>query len=218
MSKETGSQWMWWRWKKSYNVCFFLFFLNFPITYPQLTQAIVPWPLTVWATSDSSLRWESPDVATDTENKPQSGSLPKPFNSSQHPRASRHRGHCHVKHSEEELSYSAAQRLTKAPSAEERDHWVWDGGVMEEGFLIPFTGWVQEGGLSYISFQHLTIVWLSRGWEDYMVTQRLCWNRPTLLQNGGNTAGMFWQTVVCTCCMLLSIIFWAMMSIKCELI
>lgn len=37
------------------------------LTYPQLTQAIVPWPFTVWATSESSFRWESPDVATDTE-------------------------------------------------------------------------------------------------------------------------------------------------------
>lgn len=45
------------------------FFFNHHITYPQLTQAIVPWPFTVWATSDSSFRWESPDVATDTENK-----------------------------------------------------------------------------------------------------------------------------------------------------
>lgn len=162
MSKETGSQWVWWREKKSCNV----FLKNHPITYPQLTQAIVPCPFTVWATSDSSFRLESPDVATDTENTPWLAVLPKPFNSSGQPRASRHRGHCHVKHSEEELSYSGAQCLTKAPSAEERDHWVWDEGVMEEGFLIPFTGWVQGGGLSYISFQHLTIVWLSRGWED----------------------------------------------------
>lgn len=150
--------------KESYN----LFLKNHCITYPQLTQAIVPWPFTVWATSDSSFRWESPDVATDTDNKPWSALLSKPFNSSGQPRASRHRGHCHVKHSEEELSYSGAQCLTKAPNAKERDHWVLDGGVMEEGFLIPFTGWVQGRGLSYISFQHLTILWLSRGWEDYM--------------------------------------------------
>lgn len=35
-------------------------------TYPQFTQAIVPWPFTVWATSDSSFRWESPDVSAST--------------------------------------------------------------------------------------------------------------------------------------------------------
>lgn len=146
MSKETGSQWMWWREKKvrhgSPVMCFFFFF-NLPITYPQLTQAIVPWPFTVWATSDSSFRWESPDVATDTENKPWSALLAKLFNSSRHPRAWRHRGHCHVRHSEKELSYSEARCHTKAPSTEERDHWVWNGGVMEEGSLIPFSGRVQ---------------------------------------------------------------------------
>lgn len=53
-------------------------FFYLPITYPQLTQAIVPWPFTVWATSDSSFRWESPDVATDTKNTPWSALLPKP--------------------------------------------------------------------------------------------------------------------------------------------
>lgn len=37
-------------------------------TYPQFTQAIVPWPFTVWATSDNSFRWESPDVAASTEH------------------------------------------------------------------------------------------------------------------------------------------------------
>lgn len=40
-------------------------FSLYPITYPQLTQAMVPWPFTVCATSDSSFRWESPDVAAE---------------------------------------------------------------------------------------------------------------------------------------------------------
>lgn len=35
----------------------------FKETYPQFTQAMVPWPFTAWATSDSSFRWTSPDVA-----------------------------------------------------------------------------------------------------------------------------------------------------------
>lgn len=43
------------------------------ITYPQLTQAMVPWPFTVWATSESSFSWESPDVATDRINFGQPG-------------------------------------------------------------------------------------------------------------------------------------------------
>ena len=31
------------------------------LTYPQLTQAMVPWPFTDCATSDSSFSWGSPD-------------------------------------------------------------------------------------------------------------------------------------------------------------
>lgn len=46
------------------------------------------------------------------------------------------------------------------------------GGVMEQGFFLSLSGF-REGGLSYISFQHLTIVWLSRGCEGYIVTRRL---------------------------------------------
>lgn len=40
-------------------------------THPQLTQAMVPWPFTVWATSDSNFRCESPDVAAGTERRKQ---------------------------------------------------------------------------------------------------------------------------------------------------
>lgn len=33
-----------------------IYYSDHPITYPQLTQAMVPCPFTLWATSDSSLR------------------------------------------------------------------------------------------------------------------------------------------------------------------
>lgn len=99
--------------------------------------------------------------------------LPKPLNSPGQPRAMRHRRHCHDKHREKESSYSGAHRLSKAPSDEERHRWVWVRRVTGEHFLLPFNGWAQRGGLSYISFQNLTIVWLNRRWKDYKATQRL---------------------------------------------
>lgn len=96
-------------------------------------------------------------------------------------------------------------------------------GRWEEGFLIPFTGWVQGGGLSYISFQHGTIVWLSRRWEDYMETQRLChcWSWPTSQQKGEEVQQLCsceLQLVSATGCLLSHrTVTTATMNIKCKL-
>jgi len=49
-----------------------------PMTYPQLTQAMVPWPFSVWATSDSSFRWESPDGAAERRLSHQDPGAPPP--------------------------------------------------------------------------------------------------------------------------------------------
>lgn len=97
-----------------------------PITHPQLTQAIVPWPFTVCATSDSSFRWESPDVAADTENTPRSALSPNPVNSSGESwRTQRNT----VMSERDEGGWVTVKLavLPTGPSTEERDHRDWDG-------------------------------------------------------------------------------------------
>lgn len=103
-----------------------------PITYPQLTQAIVPWPFTVWATSESSFRWESPDVAADTHRRNQ-------FN---------------VSETQRTLSW---QTQWGGVELQQSSVTNWRKRSLSLGWkrgLIPFTG----RGLSYISFHHLTIL------------------------------------------------------------
>lgn len=80
------------------------------------------------------------------------------------------------------LSYIGA--LCFFLSDEERDEWLLGQREVEEVILL--TGWTRGGSLRYIVFQHLTIVWLSRRWRNYLVTQRQCscWSTLAFQQFG----------------------------------
>lgn len=78
-----------------------------PMTYPQLTQAMVPWPFSVWATSDSSFRWESPDGAAERRLSHQDPGAPPP-----------------PRHTED----TGPGRGGRVTARQRKRSWVWDAG------------------------------------------------------------------------------------------
>lgn len=152
---------------------------------------MVPWPFTVWATSESSFRWESPDVAAHTENKPQSELLAKKRSIAQESLETQRTLWCQTQARRNRVTEQLGVTLKNKVAKKEISEFG-----MQGWWRSAFRGRDQGGGLGYISFQHLTIV--KRGW--YSDTKTL--QSSTDLQEERHSGDIV-QTLVCICSMLL---------------
>lgn len=106
----------------------------------------------------------------------------------------------------EELNYSGAQCLTEAPHAEERSLSL---GLKGDGRGFSNTFHLVGSGRGFMlhplstSYNSVT----KHGMGGLYSHTKTLLKQTNFSAKRGNAAGMFWQTVVCTCCMMFTTVF-----------